>query len=334
MKEDIKDFLNFVTVFDEIDFEQGLFSFVENFIVQKCKGSSPIFFSISKKFVDEKNKNLFSFTRFIWNRDNVKKIFNEEQLKNIINRYADQSLEKKTPINIENNEGFLCYLGEYEDQYYFLLQKDLNVISEQLKGYFYNFLVSNFRKVLKVKEVTKLEALAHTDDVTGIYNQRKMIRDLNLSIEKYKKYCEEFSVLFIDIDHFKKVNDGYGHLVGTQLLKALGEKLSDTLRDSDHIYRYGGDEFVMIIPGVGSESAKKIGQRLLDSVKKETFIAESEDKKIDFNLSVSIGVANFPKDADTQEKILSIADRMMYHAKEKGRGLVCSTTELFDNGSD
>ena len=165
------------------------------------------------------------------------------------------------------------------------------------------------------------------DDVTGLYNQRRLHKDLIQEKKKYQATKIPFSVLFIDIDHFKSVNDGSGHLVGSQLLSDLADRLKDILRNSDNFYRYGGDEFVIILPGVSTQDGLKIGKRILKKIKEKPF--KVNDLKDSFFLSVSIGLATLPNHVKDIKGLLELADNMLYRAKELGRGRVCSVTEIF-----
>jgi diguanylate cyclase (GGDEF)-like protein len=172
-------------------------------------------------------------------------------------------------------------------------------------------------------------ALIYIDDVTGLYNQRKLQKDLDYCINRNKEYGESFIVFFIDVDHFKNVNDGHGHLIGTKLLLELGVILRQTLRESDLIYRYGGDEFVVLVPKANTLEGKMIGERLLSEIKNNEFL-KGYDGPHPFRLFVSIGISTFPQDAKTRQEILSMADQMMYQAKRFGRGQVCMTSEFFN----
>ena len=127
---------------------------------------------------------------------------------------------------------------------------------------------------------------------------------------------------------FKNVNDGHGHLVGTQILGEIGALLKEVLRKNDLIYRYGGDEFVLIIPYADKQTAQKIGERILTKVKKKQF-AYSDSRK-GFNLTVSIGIALFPENGKSRQDILTLADKMMYAAKSSGRGTVRMALEYFE----
>jgi diguanylate cyclase (GGDEF)-like protein len=210
----------------------------------------------------------------------------------------------------------------------------------KLKGEVSETLLENFGKMVtslnrsneQLKQYKKMEELVYTDDVTGLFNQRKLNKDLDSALIKHRQIRDKFSILFIDIDHFKSVNDGHGHLVGTKILFDLASLLNCAVRESDYIYRYGGDEFVVLIPNTGPEIAKKIGDRILNTVKSHTFEVKrpgSQDLQ-EFKLTVSIGVASFPQDAKSREDILEIADQMMYQAKKTGRGRVCFTHDIFD----
>ena len=116
------------------------------------------------------------------------------------------------------------------------------------------------------------------------------------------------------------MNDGHGHLVGTQILAELGALLKGVLRKNDLLYRYGGDEFVLIIPGVDKSTAHKIGERILKKVKSKEFGFSKPNKG--FYLTVSIGIALFPENGKSRQEILALADKMMYAAKSSGRGTV------------
>lgn len=173
---------------------------------------------------------------------------------------------------------------------------------------------------LHLKEIElQLSELAHRDDVTNLFNQRRLYKDLDEAIELHKEQQIPFSVLFIDIDHFKSVNDGHGHLVGSNLLVQVGNVIKSQVREVDLVYRYGGDEFVVLLPRCSGELASNIAQRTLDVIKKTPFKVENHPDK---QLSVSIGVSDYPGTSQSKEDIIRFADEMMYTAKKNGRGKV------------
>lgn len=187
------------------------------------------------------------------------------------------------------------------------------------------------QKLKEWDEFRNYRELIFKDDVTSLYNQRKLDIDLEDCIRRYEMNKETFYIFFIDIDKFKIVNDGHGHLVGTSLLAQVGEVIREDFRESDFVYRYGGDEFVVIVRDVSAEIANKIANRLLNSIKNHKFIAydDVDDEEHQFKITVSIGVAGFPSDASSKKEVLSFADRMMYEAKKSGRGTVCQASEIF-----
>lgn len=182
----------------------------------------------------------------------------------------------------------------------------------------------NLYKKLK-NSVGELTQISMTDEVTDLYNQRKLNTDLELEVEFCLEKGQNFSLLFIDIDHFKKVNDSYGHVIGSQFLKDLGAVLVNQVRGTDSVYRYGGDEFIVLMRNTKTQTVYSVAKRMLKSVKDHTFkINESENYK----MSVSIGIAEFPKDAKSAKEIIEFADEMMYKSKDSGRGKVFHVKEI------
>lgn len=219
-----------------------------------------------------------------------------------------------TPVfSYDNQKVWLVVQINLKDQKY--------VLNKQ----FYKFLENTLIYRMNKEKEQSLEVLATTDDVTGLFNQRKLSDDLENAIEIHEKQHEKFSIMFVDIDHFKSVNDNYGHVIGSKLLQDIGEVLSLILRASDHIYRYGGDEFVVIMPTVEIETVHEIASRVLMKIKKKDFdIGNGEI----YNLSVSIGIAEYPTDARSAIEIIQFADEMMYMSKRSGRGKVFHVNEV------
>jgi diguanylate cyclase (GGDEF)-like protein len=175
-----------------------------------------------------------------------------------------------------------------------------------------------------LKMLNELQDLAYRDDVTHLFNQRKLNLDLDESIKLYENKGIGFSLLFIDIDHFKTVNDGHGHLIGSKLLVEVAKEINSVVRDEDQVYRYGGDEFVVLLPQVDGALAYSIAERILDKIKMKKFMIEDFEKR----LSVSIGVSDYPYSAASKDEIIQLADDMMYLAKKSGRGQVCFAKEI------
>ena len=219
----------------------------------------------------------------------------------------------------ENHEQLVVGFGQF-DEVSVQNEENLKLVSNSLDKIYGNFQT--------YERVVEQNTLVHLDDVTGLFNQRKLNNDLDKWVCRYNSFGETFAVLFIDIDHFKNVNDGHGHLVGTQILAEIGALLKEVLRKNDLIYRYGGDEFVLIIPYADKETSQKIGERILKKVKNKEFVYPGSNKG--FRLTVSIGIALFPENGNSRHEILALADKMMYAAKSSGRGTVRMALDYFE----
>lgn len=203
------------------------------------------------------------------------------------------------------------------------------------KDYLFNSLFFKFLEGVMLFRASEekqysLEMLAKTDEVTGLYNQRKLSEDLEVAVKQHEQEHDKFSIMFIDVDHFKNVNDSHGHVVGSQLLQDIGTVLVHILRQSDHVYRYGGDEFVVIMPHVDIETVYNVASRVLKQIKDKEFEIEGGDI---YKLSVSIGIAEYPTDANSALDIIRFADEMMYMSKKSGRGKVFHVNEVEDAGT-
>ncbi|MFZ4714154.1 MAG: diguanylate cyclase [Bacteriovoracaceae bacterium] len=217
-----------------------------------------------------------------------------------------------------NGENYLAHLPLSDEQ--------ADKFETNFSDHFFRVLRNIFEQN-EISTINKLYAsLSMTDDVTGLHNQRKLSQDLDHYINRCERFKEEFSVVFIDIDHFKNVNDEFGHIIGSRLLIEVANEIRKVVRDTDAVYRYGGDEFVVIFPNSPFSKSYEIATRVLNKIKETIFLA---DEGKSHHLSVSMGVAHFPTDASTKDEIINMADRMMYSAKKSGRGKICTVNELF-----
>lgn len=160
----------------------------------------------------------------------------------------------------------------------------------------------------------RLEELWMTDHLTGLHNRQSIDQLWEREIQRSVRYGDIFSVLLIDIDHFKRVNDNYGHLVGDELLFQFGQLLRSISRDTDHIGRWGGEEFVILIPNTNLSSAVLMAEKLRDTVDKFSFTTVG-------HLTISIGLASYRNGMD-QDELFMVADSALYQAKAKGRNRV------------
>jgi diguanylate cyclase (GGDEF)-like protein len=161
----------------------------------------------------------------------------------------------------------------------------------------------------------EIEKLATTDGLTGLYNHRLFQEKLSEEIRRLSRFSEPTSLLLIDIDHFKKINDTYGHPVGDLVLKSVSTIIKDTIRNIDIPARYGGEEFAAILPGTSEGGSKNMGERLRKAISKKSFTAGGNP----FRVTVSIGMATSPDDAKTKEGLIAKADQALYYAKNNGR---------------
>src|SRR5213594_132075 len=166
------------------------------------------------------------------------------------------------------------------------------------------------------RSVEKIQELTITDDCTGLYNARHLYKVLETEVYRSSRFGYEFTVLFIDLDHFKQVNDTHGHLVGSKLLAEIGYLVKAQLRLIDFAFRYGGDEFVVLLPQTGKDSALVVAKRLRDGLRATRFCRE---ENLNLNVRASMGVATFPHDAKTPHDIIRQADEMMYLVKNTSR---------------
>jgi diguanylate cyclase (GGDEF)-like protein len=166
------------------------------------------------------------------------------------------------------------------------------------------------------RAVEKIQELTITDDCTGLYNARHLYKILETEVYRSARFKYEFTVLFIDLDHFKQVNDTHGHLIGSKLLADIGYVIKAQLRLIDYAFRYGGDEFVVLLPQTGKDSALIVAKRLRDILRNSTFCKE---EGLNLNVRASIGLATYPHDAKTPHDIIRQADEMMYLVKNTTR---------------
>jgi two-component system cell cycle response regulator len=168
----------------------------------------------------------------------------------------------------------------------------------------------------------RLEALAQTDPLTDALNRRALTERLNAELERARRYDSMVTLLMIDIDHFKRINDTYGHLVGDDVLMALAALLQHEVRSVDLVARYGGEEFVIVLPETREEGAVAFAERIRERIETHPFAADDGPT---LQVTASIGVATFPAPrVATVEDLFMRADQALYRAKAEGRNRVRS----------
>ena len=166
----------------------------------------------------------------------------------------------------------------------------------------------------------KIESMARTDGLTGLLNHRTFMEKLREKYRELDRAPRPFSVLLMDIDRFKGVNDKYGHPVGDVAIKAVAKVLQETLRGTDFVARYGGEEFAVGMIETDAKGAALIAERLR-KIMEQTVVTRVFDGPL--SITLSIGVAAFPEDSKNKEDLIALADEALYHAKRSGRNRVC-----------
>lgn len=322
MTQSLNEFLSNFPFFEN---EKNLISHIEEYLAKEYLVRPLLVYSIHNKITQID----FKKCRTIVGKADRQKLYSTKLLDELFIKRDDIKQLPCLSVKVESCYYYFLNLGFKRSQFHFAVFSAPSEISTDVLKMLSQFATSHLKIIQRFEDLYKTHELIHIDDVTGLYNQRKLYKDLTHLVDKFQKEKDPFCVLFIDIDYFKKVNDTYGHLVGTRLLENVARDIKGLLRDSDISYRYGGDEFVVILTNSDAVAGKIVGERILQIIRERMYEVEIRNEKKMVKLSVSIGVAEFPTDAVNSQEILSIADRMMYEAKESGRGVVFNTQDVF-----
>lgn len=167
-------------------------------------------------------------------------------------------------------------------------------------------------------QYAKARAQSYMDDLTSLYNQRYLPAVFEREISRMSRHNKKFSVLFMDIDYFKRVNDTRGHWIGSRLLIEVAKVIQMCTRTCDYSFRYGGDEFVIVLVDTTPENSHKVAERIRSTIEQHEFVVGTEK----LNLTVSIGLAVFPDHAKSTVELIKLADQAMYDGKRKSRNIV------------
>jgi len=165
-----------------------------------------------------------------------------------------------------------------------------------------------------VRLFQKTRELSITDEVTPLYNHRFINQIIDRELKLVDRYRSVLTLIFIDLDRFKPINDRYGHLRGSRMLREVGFLLRSAVRETDYPARYGGDEFVVILPQTDGPAALILGEKLRRLVEEHTFLQE---EGINARIGMSLGVATYPSEAASKEALIRLADERMYQDKDR-----------------
>ena len=190
---------------------------------------------------------------------------------------------------------------------------------DQMQAETYGLLLAELRKLRT--DYQKLSELVHTDSLTGLYNYRHFITALEETMESCQQIGQPMGLIMLDYDHFKQINDSWGHHNGNRALILLASCLRNTLRKQDTACRYGGEEFAVILPNTDLTTSVQVAERLRTTMASTPLLI---DESQSVQLTISLGVVIYNSERNkTSEKLIKLADTQLYRAKKTGRNRVC-----------
>jgi len=184
---------------------------------------------------------------------------------------------------------------------------------------FYSLYRDSHESIIKLKEQSSM------DKLTELYNRSYLDPFLESEIDAAKKDNQQISVIMVDMDHFKEINDTYGHIVGDHVLTIFAQVVLKCIRKTDIIARYGGDEFIVVLPNTDTETAKSVAERIREDVS-EAYIPPIDDVVIS-SIHCSVGISTYPIHCDSKNSLIKTSDLALYMAKKSGR----NCTKVFQN---
>lgn len=275
-------------------------------IVIKPLNTLYLFYDNKLFFLDNYNRDIFDWIEF---EDMFYEfsLLSDNKISDLLEKIAIKL--NKDFINIVNSSEIyfedenLCKIEVYNNENF-----DLNENKE-----FFEIVNLSILNVIKYK---KLIELNKQDSLTGLYNYKEFCKILNDEILISEKGNKEFSIIFIDIDEFKQVNDVYGHLTGSQILIEFGNILLQDIRHKDCITRYGGDEYLILLRETNKKEAISVSRRLLTLIRNNDFKGEN-NKSV--RITASMGISTYPADSQNSKELISIADENMYIIKKDSK---------------
>ena len=278
---------------------------------------------------DQESREIFEEQQ----RNDLKKVCNQQYQGLTIMKELAETIDELDQVTGDHTERLdnhlLCLKASEKNGNFAHLKKD---ITDNLNLVIYNNneihsnIVDAQETVKKLQgEMEEVADMATIDELTGLYNRRALFSRLMEEHSRAKRYGQGFSLLLIDIDDFKDVNNEYGHQVGDSILKDLGTFLRQNLRDSDFPARFGGEEFICIMPSTDIDQAVQAGNKIRQKLSQAKFNSKQTD--VSLQITVSIGIATFAPD-DEIDNLIKRADDALYMAKRRGKNQIATEREL------
>ena len=250
------------------------------------------------------------------------------QIKRIIGNMTlekDHRIHELLHLSLQEQKFDFVVLG-YDPKGLFICLWDHHLQNKHLL----DFLIKQMQYVCQwLLKIDRSQELIYIDELTGLYNYRYLNVILEQEIKRCHRYHTQFSVLFIDIDFFKQINDTYGHTVGSKVLHQVGQELKALVREVDTIIRYGGDEFIIVLLRADKEISQKVAQRICSHIEEKIFYHQHKMIK----LTVSIGITSYKEATIHTKALIEMADQAMYASKRKGRNQISFIDSIKSNST-
>jgi len=222
-----------------------------------------------------------------------------------------KGIKSEMVIPIKRESGFLGIIDIGSPEKYVFSIEEANIISEV------SYQLATAVENAKLYQEIRLASI--TDDITGLYNSRYCNEKLPDIVNRWHTAEKVGSLIFMDIDHFKNVNDSYNHLIGSKLLHLVGRRIKDILDEAKIGIRYGGDEYIIVMEGLGLEEAIAFTKEIKNLISSKPYIIRDNSNKIECWVKASFGIASFPDVTTNSQELLRLADLAMYYVKSNGR---------------
>lgn len=240
----------------------------------------------------------------------------------------DPDLSDEIPENSGRVESIICLPLRVRNRTYGALQL-VNCHPETMDNHeiFFLHALCDYAAIAiqNARTLEQIQQLTITDDCTGLFNARHLYERLEHSLDRSQRSRKPVSLIFFDLDHFKQVNDTYGHLNGSRLLAEVGNMVRDSLGLIETGYRYGGDEFVVLMPHQSKQRALELAHRLMDKLRTTKFLPGAD---LNLRILASFGVSSFPEDGLDIHAVIRAADAAMYHVKNTTRNGVAAAGQF------